>query len=465
MKNTKRFGILFLAGVFACPFASAVPVGGIDVLGGRNRLVVRIDPSFEPSSQFELKVDRKKYVFDINETQKRNTGNEFTIDNLKEKDHKVTLSFKDNNGKPVKYTREVTVYGDNYEKTLPVRDLKSAIYNKEINELTLNWGNPVSDYAGAVISYTNMRGRKAVLSLPYDRTTIATRVNALEVRSAYCPDACVDTFYSVAKVLKDVPVATPKDIWGGVYVPTVVYEVMDTAKNTEGETIYRKLIKDDPTSFFANVVYRVLNALYETPQDSFPKVYTMRNILGPVIPAKEYNFPASTPAYMGSDGSGNCTMKINVTHIEKFMKDHPGEYQKLEDEIIGIFLHEFTHSYQFRCRANNREEGAFTEGMADAVRFMTGGFTEEDRVRAGLAGEKSDLKWFSRYRITGCFLMWLRNFDGDFVHKFNRTGVDLKNWSFSKAVKSILGEQYEVQDLWDQYIREVKEEALEMGIN
>ena len=56
--------------------------------------------------------------------------------------------------------------------------------------------------------------------------------------------------------------------------------------------------------------------------------------------------------------------------------------------------------------------------------------------------------------MTGYFLYWLQlNKDKDFIRKFNRSAVELKPWSWDKAMKHILGDKpgNTTDELWDEY--------------
>ena len=58
--------------------------------------------------------------------------------------------------------------------------------------------------------------------------------------------------------------------------------------------------------------------------------------------------------------------------------------------------------------------------------------------------------------------MWLRNFDGDFIRKFERSIGEIQGWTVERGIKHVLGPQYEVEYLWNKYIEEVKAEAGEL---
>lgn len=57
--------------------------------------------------------------------------------------------------------------------------------------------------------------------------------------------------------------------------------------------------------------------------------------------------------------------------------------------------------------------------------------------------------------------MWLRNFDGDFIRKFEKSIATLPDWTVEKGIHAVLGPQYDVEWLWNKYIEEVTDEARE----
>lgn len=54
---------------------------------------------------------------------------------------------------------------------------------------------------------------------------------------------------------------------------------------------------------------------------------------------------------------------------------------------------------------------------------------------------------------------WLRTYDGDFLRKMTITIEKMgSQWSLGKAVQYILGENYKMEDLWNEYIEDAKSE-------
>lgn len=54
---------------------------------------------------------------------------------------------------------------------------------------------------------------------------------------------------------------------------------------------------------------------------------------------------------------------------------------------------------------------------------------------------------------------WLITYDGDFLRKMTITIEKMgSQWSLEKAVQYILGENYKMEDLWNEYIEDAKSE-------
>lgn len=63
------------------------------------------------------------------------------------------------------------------------------------------------------------------------------------------------------------------------------------------------------------------------------------------------------------------------------------------------------------------------------------------------------------YGTSGYFMNWLRTCDGDFLRKMTITIEKMgSQWSLEKAVQYILGENYKMEDLWNEYIEDAKSE-------
>jgi hypothetical protein len=81
--------------------------------------------------------------------------------------------------------------------------------------------------------------------------------------------------------------------------------------------------------------------------------------------------------------------------------------------------------------------------MADAVRIHNGGFPPNNRRSGG--------NWADGYQRTGYFLDWLTTKDADFLRKFNKSTLEVILWGFDKAIKHVLGAEYNIDELREEY--------------
>jgi len=223
------------------------------------------------------------------------------------------------------------------------------------------------------------------------------------------------------------------DVWKDYNTGAVLFE--DKAPETKGSDIYHRIIPD-AESYIKEQARAVLATLYNSPEDSIPVVakinYTLEDIDG--VSAK------------GGD-QGSITIFYSTRHIENSFAEN--DTTKLFFETRGVLLHELTHAYQLEPQGigsygTNRVFWAFIEGMADAVRVANGGFGPDARPKGG--------NYMDGYRTTGYFFVWLRdNKDPEFLRKFNRSTLEIVPWSFDGAIKHVLGDLYDIDDLWREY--------------
>lgn len=224
-----------------------------------------------------------------------------------------------------------------------------------------------------------------------------------------------------------------RSAWDNYNVGMILFE--DKAPATKGSDIYHRIIPD-VESYIKEQAIEVLSTLYYSPEDSIVPVnkirYTLEDIDG--ISAK-------------GGGNGEVDIFYSTRHIEKSFLDN--DTTKLFFETRGVLLHELTHAYQLEPQGignygTNRVFWAFIEGMADAVRVANGGFGPGARPKGG--------NYMDGYRTTGYFFVWLRdNKDEEFIRKINKSTLDIIPWSFDAAIKHILGKEYNIDDLWQEY--------------
>lgn len=457
----------------------------VNVFGGRNSIVVKQEGDGTIENAYLLKVGSRKYKFNLKGDQT------FRVENLKEKSYKVVLKQQDKKSSFIPYKSVVQVYGNKYQEKLSPQQPSDAYLDPEIDELTIIWKDKTENneqlgkYIGAEISYSNLRNQQKHLLLRGQRNTVVTTSQDVMVRLAYIPEQCIDTFYTSSFAVNAREISL-EDKWKSFSLPENINVCIDDSmRQSSIVQLYAKILLDKPEndpmvvatehkaenvnelvgnfdSFYKRVILRVVNVLY-VPGDDIINIKQLTNMVGAMVKEKE-GFDGATPAYL-SHHQGKARMKLNAPYLENYYKR--SNFNVLKNEQIGIFLHELTHAYQhypnYKKTENADHYFVGLEGMADAVRFIAKGFGDKERIGAGLQGEKSEKKWLTPYRVSACFLMWLRNFDGDFVRKFHRTIKEIDHWSFDKAIHQILGEQYEAEQLWNLYLKDVKEEALEKG--
>lgn len=225
--------------------------------------------------------------------------------------------------------------------------------------------------------------------------------------------------------------------WKSFQLPEVKFET--PYPNSMGSQLYQAIV-EDPTELIAIQSRRVLDLLYFSPDE-------------PLIPRRDAitykldNFDGISAFYSGGNSSG---IDLSNQYLENYYK-HFG-VKALVAENKGVLSHELTHSFQLSPQGvgdynTNQIYHACVEGMADAVRVLSGGFpNESDRPKGG--------SYLDSYRYTGFFIAWLvQNKDKDFLRKFNLSTQHVIPWSFDGAIKYVLGEQYNVDDLWEEYLR------------
>ncbi|NQZ06198.1 MAG: discoidin domain-containing protein [Algicola sp.] len=153
----------------------------------------------------------------------------------------------------------------------------------------------------------------------------------------------------------------------------------------------------------------------------------------------------------GQDGSGEMTIAVSTSHLEKLYRDGGNSDAAIRDEIDGILFHEVTHGYNNSpLTTDGYPDGgpywAYTEGLADGVRINAGFHkTRQPDVNGSR-------KWLGGYTTTGFFLHYVNEkIDPEFLHKFNAAAKDLGNysWSFDAAFRATTGRG--VEDVWQEY--------------
>ncbi|MCF6439778.1 discoidin domain-containing protein [Pseudoalteromonas luteoviolacea] len=220
---------------------------------------------------------------------------------------------------------------------------------------------------------------------------------------------------------------------------------VDVDPQTQGAILFKRIISD-PADHMANRCVDVAKILYRDPVES----NRFRNLQFE-LRAKDHWGNEFVAYKMGQDGSGEMTIVVSTSHLEKIYRDNGNSDAAIRNEIDGILSHEVTHGYNNSpLTHDNYGDGkaywAYTEGLADAVRIGEG----LHKTRTPNVNDPK--KWLGGYTTTGFFLHYVRvTHDPDFLYKFNKAAKDLGNytWSFDAAFQQILGRG--VEDLWQEY--------------
>lgn len=227
--------------------------------------------------------------------------------------------------------------------------------------------------------------------------------------------------------------STPNQ-WSDYNVGEVKF--LDQATATEGSAIYNTIIPE-PQSYITESAREVLDHLYFSPADSIPGIETI-----------EYRLRDYDGVSAKSGAPPGIAIDYSTRWIEKSYLPHK-DIAYLHYETKGVLMHELVHGFQLEPQGignygNSKEFRAMIEGVADAVRYMSGYFKPQDCPKGGT--------YMDGYRTTGFFLAWItRTKDKDFLRKFNGSALTVVPWSFDGAVKYALGDAYSVDLLWKEY--------------
>lgn len=229
------------------------------------------------------------------------------------------------------------------------------------------------------------------------------------------------------------------EAWKSFKLPRV--EVKNPYPKETGAMLYFSIV-ENPENFIHIQSRKVLEQLYFTPEDEFiPKVDYLEYVLD--------NFDGISACYGGGSMKG---IVLSNQYVESYYTANGAK--ALVQENRGVLFHELTHAFQLEPKGcgdygSSKVFHSCIEGMADAVRTLCGGFPNaDDRPKGG--------HYLNSYRFTGFFIVWLvKNKDKDFLRKFNLSTQHVNPWSFDGAIKYILGDKYNVDDLWTEYLKDM----------
>lgn len=309
----------------------------------------------------------------------------------------------------------VGAWEDSYELII-----KNCDYTIDIDDQSpwLSIGDAIEKNGGIVIplnvaAYSGTTEREARITIKSDNIS-----NTVHVRQFPESGAMIDD-------------SDPE--WKAFLLPEVKFET--PYPNSHGSKLYHAIV-EDPKELIAIQSRRVLDLLYFSPDE-------------PLIPRRD----AITYRLDNFDGISYCSgtlIALNNKYIEDYYYNNGAKALVAENK--GVLSHELTHLFQLEPQGvggydTNPIFHACIEGMADAVRVLSGGLTNpSDRPTGG--------SYMDSYRYTGFFIAWLvQNKDKDFLRKFNLSTQHVIPWSFDGAIKYALGDQYNVDALWEEYLR------------
>ncbi|BCL73752.1 hypothetical protein TUMSATVNIG1_57370 (plasmid) [Vibrio nigripulchritudo] len=248
------------------------------------------------------------------------------------------------------------------------------------------------------------------------------------------------------KILADntTPPKPDKGLW-----KKPIVDFVDMDPQTSGSQLF-KIIIQDPSGHMAQRCVDVAKVLYKDPAESkrFKKLR---------FELREKDFAGKDfVAYKVGGLKGEMTIAVSTSHLEKLYQAGGHSYSAISDEINGILFHEATHGYNNSpitrdSYLEGKENWAYTEGLADAVRIGAGFHkTREPNIN-------NAKKWLGGYETTGFFLHYVQTkLDDQFLYKLNQSAKEMRDytWSFDVAFRKILGRG--VEDVWDEYVDFIK---------
>lgn len=354
-------------------------------------------------------------------------------------------------------------------------EARSAVFDEGLNELKITWKvapNP-DVYKGVEVSFQTLSGGNKTVKMfvnpnfasTYDGFTVVT--NKPESVTYRClwdkgDKEEVSEWASVSDLaLRKVPATSH---FSTMKYPTFKFVTEANVSEQAKDTYYGIVGKDEQSQeeYYSNILVTVLSSLYYSTDDAGTQpVKWLKCILGPM------DFDGAV-AYVSGDSDGPL-MRMSAQYLDQIAS---GAISGPEAtfEIRGVLLHEFVHLVQATGAVNSNQPSCI-EGMADAVRTACGGVTAQARISTALnAGPYYDENrksgntpcpyvWQLPYGTSGYFMAWLRYYDGDFLRKLTVTIKSMgSEWSLEKAVHYILGEQFDIKQLWEEYIEDVRKE-------
>ena len=371
------------------------------------------------------------------------------------------------------------VFGELPEGVVPVSgealEARGAVYNKDLNELKISWRTTPDPklYNGVEVSFQALGGQSKTIrimanpnfSSSYDYFTVVTKNPAtVQYRCIWNKESGEEVSEWASADNLTVTNVASSDVFFDIVPPTFKLVTEDNVSAQVAEAYDGIVGKTDEEkkAYYTQILQIVLSSIYNSTVDAGQQpVSWIKCILG------KMDYPGAV-AYVSGDSEGPL-MRLSSEYVEQ-VSTGAVSMEDATFEIRGVLIHEFSHLVQ-KTGAVGSNQPSCIEGMADAIRSACGGVTDANRISGALnAGVYYDENrksgdtpcpyvWQMPYGTSGYFMNWLRTYDGDFLRKMTITIEKMgSQWSLEKAVQYILGENYKMEDLWNEYIEDAKSE-------
>lgn len=371
------------------------------------------------------------------------------------------------------------VFGELPEGVVPVSgealEARGAVYNKDLNELKISWRTTPDPklYKGVEVSFQALGGQSKTIrimanpnfSSSYDYFTVVTKNPAtVQYRCIWNKESGEEVSEWASADNLTVTNVASSDVFFDIVPPTFKLVTEDNVSAQVAEAYDGIVGKTDEEkkAYYTQILQIVLSSIYNSTVDAGQQpVSWIKCILG------KMDYPGAV-AYVSGDSEGPL-MRLSSEYVEQ-VSTGAVSMEDATFEIRGVLIHEFSHLVQ-KTGAVGSNQPSCIEGMADAIRSACGGVTDASRISGALnAGVYYDENrksgdtpcpyvWQMPYGTSGYFMNWLRTYDGDFLRKMTITIEKMgSQWSLEKAVQYILGENYKMEDLWNEYIEDAKSE-------
>lgn len=371
------------------------------------------------------------------------------------------------------------VFGELPEGVVPVSgealEARGAVYNKDLNELKISWRTTPDPklYKGVEVSFQALGGQSKTIrimanpnfSSSYDYFTVVTKNPAtVQYRCIWNKESGEEVSEWASADNLTVTNVASSDVFFDIVPPTFKLVTEDNVSAQVAEAYDGIVDKTDEEkkAYYTQILQIVLSSIYNSTVDAGQQpVSWIKCILG------KMDYPGAV-AYVSGDSEGPL-MRLSSEYVEQ-VSTGAVSMEDATFEIRGVLIHEFSHLVQ-KTGAVGSNQPSCIEGMADAIRSACGGVTDANRISGALnAGVYYDENrksgdtpcpyvWQMPYGTSGYFMNWLRTYDGDFLRKMTITIEKMgSQWSLEKAVQYILGENYKMEDLWNEYIEDAKSE-------